>query len=159
MVSDRTQSVCESCWGETQPGRVPTRIVEEFREDGVCYRCGVVNRSGIYTRLDDAEMARWRARQFHECETDSWSRWPCRTLDDGRTLAFEPLLFNCVRIHVVRDVHDMGSMEIYDYQDLLPALRAFLEWDGTGEPVGWYRHRPSDRRRPEGDPTREHVEP
>lgn len=39
------------------------------------------------------------------------------------------------------------------------ALRALHCWDGSGEPVGWYRHKPSDRRRPDGDPAREEVRP
>lgn len=37
------------------------------------------------------------------------------------------------------------------------ALRALHGWNGEGEPSGWYRHKPSNRRRPGGDPTREEV--
>ena len=35
--------------------------------------------------------------------------------------------------------------------------RAALGWDGNGEPEGWYRHVPSGRRRPGGDPAKEHT--
>lgn len=94
---------------------------------------------------------------FHECaDPSAWFEWPTRLLDDGRLLAFEILLFGG-RIHVVRDVHDLGSMEVYDYQYLMRALRAFMSWDGTGEPADWYRHRPSNRRRPDGDPGKEYI--
>lgn len=39
------------------------------------------------------------------------------------------------------------------------ALRALHCWDGSGDPEGWYRHKPSNRRRPDGDPSREEVRP
>lgn len=37
------------------------------------------------------------------------------------------------------------------------ALRALHGWSGEGEPEGWYRHRPSNRRRPGGNPDEEYV--
>lgn len=87
---------------------------------------------------------------------DGWSVWPTRDLDDGRTLALEPLLTG-MRIHVVRDRRDSASTSIYDFTDHVVAMKAFIQWDGEGDPVGWYRHRPSNRRRPDGDPTKEYV--
>lgn len=51
-----THSQCESCWVETQPGRVPVRIVEEARDIETCCRCGQPTRSGIYIRAELATM-------------------------------------------------------------------------------------------------------
>jgi len=47
--------------------------------------------------------------------------------------------------------------ESYEYQDHKAALDSFEMWDGKGEPVGWYRHRPSNRRREGGDPAKEEI--
>lgn len=56
------------------------------------------------------------------------------------------------------DGRDGGYDEAYDYTDYDVAVRAFGEWDDAQEePEGWYRHKPSDRRRRGGDPEREEV--
>ncbi len=34
-----------------------------------------------------------------------------------------------------------------------------VEWEGEGEPTGWFRHPRTGRRRPDGDPEREYVMP
>lgn len=47
----------------------------------------------------------------------------------------------------------------WQYASHSTAVQAALEWDGVGEPAGWYRHRPTGRRRPGGDPEREYVYP
>jgi hypothetical protein len=42
------------------------------------------------------------------------------------------------------------------------ALHALAEWQARGfegEPIGWHRHPDSGRRRPEGDPAKEYVNP
>lgn len=31
------------------------------------------------------------------------------------------------------------------------------EWDGTGEPQGWFRNQTTGRRRPGGDPAQEFI--
>lgn len=49
-----THPMCDQCWGERQPGRVPHRLVEDVREDEVCCFCGKETRSGIYVREDPA---------------------------------------------------------------------------------------------------------
>lgn len=48
---------------------------------------------------------------------------------------------------------------IYDVGQADAAWRAALGWDGYDEPEGWYRHVQSGRRRPDGDPAREFVQP
>lgn len=36
-------------------------------------------------------------------------------------------------------------------------MRGLNEWNGEGEPEGWYRHRKTGRRRPGGDPEKEYI--
>jgi hypothetical protein len=43
------------------------------------------------------------------------------------------------------------------YESYDVALAAAEDWDGRGEPEGWFRHPTSGRRRPEGDPAQEYV--
>ena len=47
----------------------------------------------------------------------------------------------------------------HDYESDLGAILAATEWDGDGEPMGWHRHPSTGRRRPEGDPEMEYVNP
>lgn len=101
---------------------------------------------------DDLEAPRTRT-------PSAWRAWAHRDLPDGRLLALEPLLFGVARLHVVEDERSTSSVSIYDFQDLPAAVVALAEWDGAGDPDGWYRHRPSDRRRPGGDPANEQVAP
>lgn len=95
----------------------------------------------------------------YRSETGGWRAWPHRGLPDGRLLSLEPLLFGAARLHVVEDERLTASASIYDFTDLAVALEQLHRWNGDGEPRGWYRHRPSNRRRPDGDPEREHVAP
>lgn len=86
-----------------------------------------------------------------------------RQLPDGRWLTLYPLLFGAGRLAVGGEAPDdpepRGFNDAYDYERLEDAEQAYTEWDGTEEPAGWYRHRPSNRRRPEGDPAREEIRP
>jgi hypothetical protein len=45
------------------------------------------------------------------------------------------------------------------YETVADAKKALDAWDGVGEPQGWHRHIPSGRRRPDGDPNREYINP
>jgi hypothetical protein len=52
--------------------------------------------------------------------------------------------------------------ERYSYPTIDAAITAYDEWcgrDGAGEPDGWIRHQPSNRRREDGDPNRETIRP
>lgn len=61
------------------------------------------------------------------------------------------------------DTHTLGLYdESWDYASPLRAIYALVEWVGTphaSEPEGWERHKPSHRRRPNGDPAHEYVSP
>jgi hypothetical protein len=80
---------------------------------------------------------------------------------EAEYVAIDRLLFHWTLI--VGDVDDYwGYKDRYCYQDLTLALYAAAEWADRGfegEPLGWHRHPKSGRRRPEGDPSREHVAP
>lgn len=94
---------------------------------------------------------------FRECEVPGWGDWPTRALPDGRFLAVELLLWGAGRLHVARSMYDMGGSSVYDFTSADRAVVEMFMWSGEGEPVGWYRHRPSNRRRPNGDPSKEYV--
>jgi hypothetical protein len=50
-----TQPCCEICWVDRYPGREPTRLKYEVREDENCVYCAAHTFSGIYVRVDPAE--------------------------------------------------------------------------------------------------------
>lgn len=86
--------------------------------------------------------------------------WIERTLPDGQLAGVGPQLFGAA--HIVRapakDWNDEGAWaEQWMYSSVPGALTAFAEWEGTGEPEHWIRHKPSNRRRIDGDPEKEFI--
>lgn len=55
--------------------------------------------------------------------------------------------------------HTAGHPQHEGYPAHAVARAALDRWDGRGEPQGWHRHPASGRRRPDGDPAQEHVNP
>lgn len=94
----------------------------------------------------------------HELKPDRLYRWAKKPLPDGR-LAFLIQMAFTWRLCVSAFDDELGYDDGWCYHDLQAALAALANWDGTGEPAGWHRHPSSGRRRPEGDPAREHVNP
>lgn len=92
-------------------------------------------------------------------ERNPWTVWESRPLDDGRWIAMEPTIWHGFRMHVIDDLESDRSSEMFTFPDPVSAALAFIAWDGSGEPSGWVRHQPSDRRRPDGDPSKEYVSP
>jgi len=93
-----------------------------------------------------------------------------RVLDDGRVLcAFRSLIGVNISISTPEHLALGAKTDTWEYgvgSDLgFPNLAiaaaacraAFEDWNGDGEPVGWTRHPPSGRRRPQGDPRHEYV--
>ena len=79
-----------------------------------------------------------------------------KLIDDGaRYVAVDPLTFGEARLGVgtIRGAYD----DVWYYSSITAALNAWAAWDGEGEPDGWYRHPPTGRRRPGGDPTAEYI--
>ena len=76
----------------------------------------------------------------------------------GRYKAIFPFLFTHAII-----LGRLGDREGYEdrwcYKGLGEALQGFYAWDGTGEPDGWIRHPATSRRRPEGIPETEYINP
>jgi len=57
---------------------------------------------------------------------------------------------------------DFGYRDRFCYRDLSVALAALVDWRNRGfegEPIGWHRHPGTGRRCPDGDPTKEYVNP
>lgn len=82
------------------------------------------------------------------------------TIDETRYACIAPMAFNDTII-IGKYGDEAGWDEQYWYERQM-ALPALLEWcaDGfEGEPQGWHRHIPSNRRREGGDPAKEEVRP
>lgn len=81
-----------------------------------------------------------------------------RPIGNGRWAAVLPFIFTSAIV-----IGRMGCWETYNdrwcYHDKLDALRALGAWDGVGEPEGWHRHPATGRRRTEGNPATEYVNP
>jgi hypothetical protein len=65
-------------------------------------------------------------------------------------------MFTCAI--VTGRVGDKTSFEDrWCYHSKEAAMKAFIEWNGEGEPNGWHRHPHTGRRRTDGDPATEYV--
>ena len=80
-----------------------------------------------------------------------------RQLPDGRFLGVERhgAAGGSLWVGTARLIEDLWL-----YPDRASALQAARAWDGTTpEPTDWHHHPISGRRRPDGDPAREYVQP
>jgi hypothetical protein len=91
-----------------------------------------------------------------------------RLLPDNTVVSLTPLLFDDLQVSIAAphprtgepDLEGWGQAYMFDADHTAHTLVAFLAYDPEQpEPFGWYRHLPSNRRRPFGDPAMEHVEP
>lgn len=64
---------------------------------------------------------------------------------------------------IIGKIGDKVSWEQrYDFDDLMSAVHGLANWftgDFEGDPPGWLRHIPSNRRRVNGDPAKEFIGP
>lgn len=81
-----------------------------------------------------------------------------KDLPDGRYTTLTPQIFT-TKLTISRAGDEYGWYEAYEYDDPGKAAASFEAWEGNGEPDGWIRAVPSMRRRPDGDPSKEHVAP
>lgn len=79
-----------------------------------------------------------------------------KDLPDGRYTALTPQIFATI-LTISQAGDELGYSEAYTYEDPEKAAAAFEAWEGNGEPDGWVRHIPSNRRRPNGDASKEHI--
>lgn len=83
-----------------------------------------------------------------------------RQLGDGCAVFLLPMLHGNLRLAIGDPrVPYFDDGWCYQAEQTEQAWRAVLGWDGEGEPEGWYRHPDTGRRRPDGDPAKEHVAP
>lgn len=80
-----------------------------------------------------------------------------RTLADGRVIDLWPEIFT-YKLTLSRDMKAGDWDDGYEFQSMFVAMRAFEDWNpDEAEPTGWYRHYKTNRRRPDGDPTKEYI--
>jgi hypothetical protein len=90
----------------------------------------------------------------------AWPELGRRTLPDGRVLIlYAHFMDESLTISTPEDLRLGVYTDDWSYQDHRAAVVALNEWDGEGDPVGWYSHHRTGRRRPDGDPEREYVAP
>lgn len=82
-----------------------------------------------------------------------------RPIGDGLAIFLLPMAFGNVRVAIgVQGAPWYDDGWCYQAAQNDAAWRAALGWDGEDEPEGWYRHPDTGRRRPDGDPAKEHVQ-
>lgn len=85
-----------------------------------------------------------------------------RILPNGDRLDVLPMLGGKGRLTLTLASTPMPEYQ-YDncwcYERADRALEEHATWDGTGDPTGWIRNPPTGRRRPNGDPAGEYVNP
>ncbi len=81
-----------------------------------------------------------------------------KDLEDGRYITLTPQLYGTL-LTLSQAGNEYGYSEAYTYDNPEKAVASYEAWEGNGEPNGWIRHIPSNRRRPNGDAAQEHVSP
>lgn len=106
---------------------------------------------------------------LHDLERGVWYRWQQESthapalisrLDPDRYIAVVPFLFTYGVVWGWIRGQGYSYEDRWCYHGLGTAIAAATVWaltEGQGEPDGWHRHPTSGRRRPDGDPAREHI--
>jgi hypothetical protein len=85
-----------------------------------------------------------------------------KDLQDGTYVLFKRLLYHWTVIRGHIDDH-VGYFDRWCYQTEEGARQAFIDFPDSPaasyEPLGWHRHPKTGRRRPEGDPSAEYIDP
>jgi hypothetical protein len=84
-----------------------------------------------------------------------------RLLVDGTELVVYRMYGEAMDLALTLPGNNFGVDERWTYAPghFLAAVAGMILWEPNFEPTGWIRHRPSDRRRPDGDPSREYIRP
>jgi hypothetical protein len=82
-----------------------------------------------------------------------------KDLPDGRRVDVTPMTFGKGRLQIAPTADSFWYDDSWCFEDYGLAVAAALAWDGEGEPVGWFRHPDSGRRRPGGSAEAEYVSP
>lgn len=101
----------------------------------------------------------------HPDKVDQWDPdaggWLVRQLPDGKVVHVVPLLYTAA-VLVSRRRGAKAYQDRWCYSTTDAAFTAAEQWTGDypgTEPTGWHRHPFTGRRRPDGDPAREHIQP
>lgn len=82
-----------------------------------------------------------------------------RAINEHDEVVVYPMLLNRARL-CLSHRGDESVLDAYCYDSRERAIEAAKVWTGEGDPLeGWNRHPNSGRRRPDGDPAKEHVAP
>lgn len=93
-------------------------------------------------------------RDFYWRPEDGCSYY--RAFPNGRDAMIMRMAFTHA---IIADLSSGYYGDRWCYHTLADALQALYAWDGEGEPTGWHRHPDSGRRRTNGDPATEYVQP
>lgn len=84
-------------------------------------------------------------------------------MPDGRVCFVKQTIPGGAQICISSTLDEMsGVSDLYSYDGWLVCSDAWASWaEGSfaGEPEGWVRHQPSNRRRRDGDPSTEEIRP
>lgn len=84
----------------------------------------------------------------------------CRTLADGRFISVQPMGCGLSYLYLSPAAVAPWYDRTFCYRDRRRCILAAMLWDGDDDPmVGWDREIQTGRRRPDGDPSREYVQP
>lgn len=98
----------------------------------------------LYTYSREPDLGEWLA---------------AKSVSDTKHLWVYPLLFGAARLCIGDRIHNGVLDDEWRYETVQEAIAAMNQWDGVGEPEGWLRHPSSGRRRMNGDPMREYIQP
>jgi hypothetical protein len=81
-----------------------------------------------------------------------------KRFENGRDAALARFAFT---VAIIADLTEWGYGERWCFDTFYDASEALDAWDGEEgtEPFGWHRHPDTGRRRPDGDPAHEYVNP
>jgi hypothetical protein len=101
-----------------------------------------------------------RSYEEHAAEAARRELVAVRPLADGRELTIQRMGPGWGRLTVGPRPSHGHYDDAWDYPTHADALNAMEAWDGHGDPPdGWIRNLLTNRRRPDGDPAREHIRP
>lgn len=100
---------------------------------------------------------RTKTHVFSDDELQGMGYLVWRQFDNGEWAAVAPMTFGKGRI--CYQLNPDGYEDGWCYESLVQAVTALGAWDPdqTAEPMGWFRHPYSGRRREGGDPAKEVV--
>lgn len=175
--NDIRHSYCGAChewWDRLQPGvyandrgEMHLHVPEMLEANG--YADTPENRD-MLTRVATAMCERLGMAMFVDDHANpaivEFQRWIIDNgyiggaeMTDGTIVAVMPTVVG-QGLLIVGDRHSVA--ERYSYQTPEAAVFAMLDWranEWEGEPEGWHRHQPTNRRRTNGDPAQETVRP